>query len=205
MKLRILAMASAALLLAGCATTEKAGAAAIIGETKIPSSLVTNQVNEVRVDIENTSLELLQDLPTMTLLSQMVIDRLVLEEILKVAVADMNIEVTDAEVGEYRDFVFRNYGEAEVKAQLASRNGVAEKYVDAYMYDILVQRDIMNELAPGMPEQVQAAALYKFLSGIAEDLRVEVSPRYGTWNSEVMQSVLGENFLSTTNATQQAQ
>ncbi len=205
MKLRILAMASAALLLAGCATTEKAGAAAVIGETKIPSSVVTNQVNEVRVDIENTSLELLQDLPTMTLLSQMVIDRLVLEEILKVAVADMNIEVTDAEVGEYRDFVFRNYGEAEVKAQLASRNGVAEKYVDAYMYDILVQRDIMNELAPGMPEEVQAAALYKYLSGIAEDLRVEVSPRYGTWNSEVMQSVLGENFLSTTNATQQAQ
>ncbi len=198
-------MASAALLLAGCATTEKAGAAAIIGETKIPSSVVTNQVNEVRVDIENTSLELLPDLPTMTLLSQMVIDRLVLEEILKVAVADMNIEVTDAEVGEYRDFVFRNYGEAEVKAQLASRNGVAEKYVDAYMHDILVQRDIMNELAPGMPEEVQAAALYKFLSGIAEDLRVEVSPRYGTWNSEVMQSVLGENFLSTTNATQQAQ
>lgn len=205
MKLRILAMASAALLLAGCATTEKAGAAAIIGETKIPSSLVTNQVNEVRVDIENTSLELLQDLPTMTLLSQMVIDRLVLEEILKVAVADMNIEVTDAEVGEYRDFVFRNYGEAEVKAQLASRNGVAEKYVDAYMYDILVQRDIMNELAPGMPEEVQAAALYKYLSGIAKDLKVEVSPRYGTWDSEVMQSVLGENFLSTTNATQQAQ
>lgn len=205
MKLRILAMASAALLLAGCATTEKAGAAAIIGETKIPSSLVTNQVNEVRVDIENTSLELLQDLPTMTLLSQMVIDRLVLEEILKVAVADMNIEVTDAEVGEYRDFVFRNYGESEVKAQLASRNGVAEKYVDAYMYDILVQRDIMNELAPGMPEEVQAAALYKYLSGIAKDLKVEVSPRYGTWDSEVMQSVLGENFLSTTNATQQAQ
>lgn len=205
MKLRILAMASAALLLAGCATTEKAGAAAVIGETKIPSSVVTNQVNEVRVDIENTSLELLQDLPTMTLLSQMVIDRLVLEEILKVAVADMNIEVTDAEVGEYRDFVFRNYGEAEVKAQLASRNGVAEKYVDAYMHDILVQRDIMNELAPGMPEEVQAAALYKYLSGIAEDLRVEVSPRYGTWDSEVMQSVLGENFLSTTNATQQAQ
>lgn len=205
MKLRILAMASAALLLAGCATTEKAGAAAIIGETKIPSSLVTNQVNEVRVDIENTSLELLQDLPTMTLLSQMVIDRLVLEEILKVAVADMNIEVTDAEVGEYRDFVFRNYGEAEVKAQLASRNGVAEKYVDAYMYDILVQRDIMNDLAPGMPEEVQAAALYKYLSGIAKDLKVEVSPRYGTWDSEVMQSVLGENFLSTTNATQQAQ
>ncbi len=205
MKLRILAMASAALLLAGCATTEKAGAAAVIGETKIPSSVVTNQVNEVRVDIENTSLELLQDLPTMTLLSQMVIDRLVLEEILKVAVADMNIEVTDAEVGEYRDFVFRNYGEAEVKAQLASRNGVAEKYVDAYMHDILVQRDIMDELAPGMPEEVQAAALYKYLSGIAEDLRVEVSPRYGTWDSEVMQSVLGENFLSTTNATQQAQ
>lgn len=205
MKLRVLAIASAAVLLAGCATTDKAGAAAIIGETKIPSSVVTTQVNEVRVDIENTSLELLQDLPTMTLLSQMVIDRLVLEEILKAAVVDMGVKVTDAQVVEYRDFVFRNYGEEEVKAQLATRNGVAAKYVDTYMYDILLQREIMNKLAPGMPEEVQAAALYKYLSGIAKELNVEVSPRYGKWDPEAMQSVLGENYLSTTNETSVAQ
>ena len=205
MKSRILAIASAAVLLAGCGVTDKAGAAAIIGETKIPSSQVTTLVNEVRVDIENTSVELLQDLPTMTLLSQMVIDRLVLEEILKAAVADMNIKVTDAQVVEYRDFVFRNYGEEAVKAQLATRNGVAAKYVDTYMYDILVQREIMNQLAPGMPEQVQAAALYKYLSGIADKLQVEVSPRYGKWDSQVMQTTLGENFLSTTNSAELAQ
>ena len=59
MKSRILAIASAAVLLAGCGVTDKAGAAAIIGETKIPSSQVTTLVNEVRVDIENTSVELL--------------------------------------------------------------------------------------------------------------------------------------------------
>ena len=205
MKVRILVIATAAALLAGCTTTDKAGAAAIVGETKIPSSLVTTQVNEVRVDIENTPPEYLQDLPTMTLLSQMVIDRLVLDEILKAAIKDLNIEVTDAELGEYRDFVFRNYGEPEVKAQLATRNGVAAKYVDGYIYAIMVQRAIMDELAPGMPEEVQSAALYKYLSGIAEKLTVEVSPRYGTWDSEVMQTVLGENFLSTTNAPAQVQ
>lgn len=204
-KVRILAIATVAALLAGCATTDKAGAAAIVGGTKIPSSLVSTQVNEARIDIENTPPEYLQDLPTMTLLSQMVIDRLVLEEILKFAITDLKIEVTDAQLGEYRDFVFRNYGEPEVKAQLATRNGVAEKYVDGYIYAIMVQREIMDELAPGMPEQVQSAALYKYLSGIADELKVEVSPRYGTWNSEVMQTVLGENFLSTSNELQQVQ
>lgn len=198
MKFRILAIASAALLVASCGVADNAGAAAVIGDQKIASSQVAQEVNEVRADIESTPLELLQDIPTMTMLSQMIIDRLVLEEILVKAVKDLEIDISDSDVATYRDTVFRNYGEAEVKAQLASRNGLAAKYVDNFMYDIMVQREIMDILAPGMSEEIQAAALYKYLSGIAIKQGVEVSPRYGTWDLETMRTSLGENYLSTT-------
>lgn len=198
MKVRILAIASAALLIASCGVADKAGAAAVVGGNVIAESTVTEQVNQARTDLENTSLDLLQNIPTMSLLSQMVIDRLVLEEILKYAVADLEISISDSDVANYRDTVFRNYGEAEVKAQLVSQNGLAQKYVDNFMYDIMVQREIMDVLAPGMNEQIQAAALYKYLSGIAKDKEVEVSPRYGVWDPETMRTTLVDNFLSTT-------
>ncbi len=205
MKVRILALATAALLLTGCSVTDKAGAAAVVGETQIPATVVTNQVNLVRSQIENTPLELLQDIPGLALLSQMVVDRLVLEEVLAVAVTELEINITDAQVAEYRDSVFRNYGEAEVTAQLASRNGLAAEYIDDFMYDIMVQREIMDILTPGQVEEIQSAALYKYLSGIAADLGVEVAPRYGVWDPLTMQTATGENYLSTTKVEEQVQ
>lgn len=205
MKVRILALATAALLLTGCSVTDKAGAAAVVGDSQIPAAMVSDQVNLVRTQIENTPVELLQDIPGLALLSQMIVDRLVLEEVLAVAVQDLEIEITDAQVAEYRDSVFRNYGEAEVTAQLASRNGLAAEYIDDFMYDIMVQREIMDILTPGQVEEIQAAALYKYLSGIAEDLGVEVAPRFGVWDPQTMQTAAGENYLSTTTVVEQIQ
>jgi len=196
-KLRVIAVLSAALLTTSCSFTDKAGAAAIVGGKTIQASQVTEQVNIVRVEIENTPFELIQEVPSMTMLSRMIVDRLVLEEILEYAIDDLNINITPAQVADYRDTVFRNYGELEVKAQLASRNGLSSGQIDQFMYDILVQREIMDLLTPGMSEQIQAAALYKYLSGLATKYGVEVEPRYGIWDPETMQSTIIDTYLST--------
>ena len=200
MKVRILAIAASALLIASCGVTDRAGAAAIVGGHKISSADVAAQVKEVRFDIEHTNPELLQTIPTEALMSQMIIDRLVLEEILTYASKDMNINISDAEVAAYRTDVFAQYGEDEVKAQLATQNGLASKYVDDFMYDILVQTEIMNRLAPGLDQQTQAESLFKYLSEIVAEQSVEVSPRYGSWDPETMRTVLGDTLLSTTTA-----
>jgi nicotinamide mononucleotide adenylyltransferase len=199
-KVRILAIAASALLIASCGVTDRAGAAAIVGGHKISSADVAAQVKEVRFDIEHTNPELLQTIPTEALLSQMIIDRLVLEEILSYAAKDMNVNISDAEVASYRTDVFTQYGEDAVKAQLATQNGLAGKYVDDFMYDILVQTEIMNRLAPGQSQEVQAPALFKYLSEIVAKHSVEVSPRYGSWDPQTMRTVLGDTFLSTTTA-----
>lgn len=198
MKVRVLAIATAALLLSSCGLADRAGTAAIVGGNKITSATVAKQVKEVRYDIEHTKPELLQSIPTEALMSQMVIDRLVLEEILTYAVKDMNVDISDADIAAYRDGVFSQYGEEAVKAQLATQNGLAAKYVDNFMYDIMAQTDIMNKLAPGQDQQVQAVALFKYLSGIVAEKGVEVSPRYGTWDPQSMRTVLGDTLLSTT-------
>ncbi len=200
MKVRILAIAASALLIASCGVTDRAGAAAIVGGQKISSADVAAQVKEVRFDIEHTNPELLQTIPTEALMSQMIIDRLVLEEILTYAVKDLNIKISDAEVAAYRTDVFTQYGEDEVKAQLATQNGLANKYVDDFMYDILVQTEIMNRLAPGQAQEVQAPALFQYLSEIVAKNSVEVSPRYGSWDPQTMRTVLGDTLLSTTTA-----
>ena len=56
----------------------------------------------------------------------------------------------------------------------------------------------MNELATGTSEQIQSAVLYKYLSVLANQYGVEVSPRYGIWDPNTMQSTISETYLSTT-------
>ena len=64
MKVRILAIAASAFLIASCGVTDRAGAAAIVGGQKISSADVAAQVKEVRFDIEHADPQLLQTIPT---------------------------------------------------------------------------------------------------------------------------------------------
>lgn len=195
---RVLVALTAVLLTAGCSFGGNAGAAAVVGDKQISAKEVASHVNTVRTEIEHTNPELLQDVPGMTQISRMVVDRLILEEILGFAANDMKIKISDAQVAEYRETIFRNYGEEAIVAQLSSRNGVQRADVDSFMYDILLQREIMAQIAPGMPEEIQAPALYKYLSGIVQKQGVKVSPRYGSWDPQTMQTAANENYLSTT-------
>lgn len=195
---RVLVAVTAVLLTAGCSFGSNAGAAAVVGGKQISSSDVADHVNTARNEIENTNPEFLQDVPGMAQISRMVVDRLILEEILAHAQKKLDIKISDADVAAYREEVFRNYGEEAVVAQLLSRNGVQRADVDKFMHDIMLQREIMALLAPGMPEEIQAPALYKYLSGIVTEQGVDVSPRYGSWDPESMQTAANENYLSTT-------
>ena len=195
---RVLVALGAVVLTAGCSFGGDAGAAAVVGGKDIKASEVASHVDAVRHQIENSDPEVINDIPGMTLISRMIVDRLILEDILSYAAKDLDITISNADVAIYRDNIYKAYGEEAIKGQLLTSQGVRHEDVDKFMYDIMLQKTIIATLAPGQPESIGAPVLYKYLSTIVEKQGVKVAPRYGSWDPLTMQTAANENFLSTT-------
>ena len=198
MKLRaITAVLLGALLLTGCSTDGKlAGSAAVINGKAIPQSEVTKQVNEARMQIEHTDPANIQQVPSLTQISQRVVERLILANILAEAVKSNNIDISKTDVATFRDGVFAQYGKDKIEAQLVSQNGTSASHIDEFMYQVLAQRAIMQKLAPTADQTTQTQTLYTFLSGVSDDLGVRLNPRYGKWDSTNLLSIPGDFELS---------
>jgi outer membrane murein-binding lipoprotein Lpp len=191
------AVAFSAVLLSGCSTDGKlSGSAAVVNGQAIPQTEVTKQVNEARMQIEQTNPADIPKVPTLIEISQRVVDRLILKQVLAEAVKRENIDISKSDVATFRDGVFAQYGQDKIEAQLVSQNGVAASHVDEFMYQIMAQRAIMQKLAPGSDQTTQSKTLYRFLSSISNDLGTRLNPRYGEWDPNNMTSVPGDLELS---------
>lgn len=197
-KLRaIAAIAVSAALMTACSTdTKLAGSAAVINGQEITQSEVTKQVNEARMQIEQTDPAQIPQVPTLIELSQRVVDRLILNAILTEVVQREDIVISKAEIAAFRDEVFAQYGKDAIEAQLVSQNGVAAQYVDQFMYQIMVQRALMKKLAPDSDETTQSKTLYRYLSKVSDEIGTRLNPRYGEWDPNNVTSVPGDLELS---------
>jgi len=198
LKLRaVIAVLASAVLLTGCSTNGKlAGSAAVFNDQTIPMSEVTKQVNEARMQIERTDPASISKVPTLTEISQRVVERLILVNILTEATKRENINISKSDVATFRDSVFAQYGKDKIEAQLVSQNGVSASHVDEFIYLIMVQQAIMRKLAPVADQTTQTKTLYDFLSAVSKDLGTRLNPRYGTWDPKNLSSVPGDLVLS---------
>ncbi len=197
-KIRVLAVtAIAALTLTACGSGQQlSGAAAVVGDVRIPQSAVTDQVSKARADIEKLPKDAVQQVPTLVLLGAMNVDRLVLDEILKTALSKKTVTVTPVEISTFRDSIYAQYGKDAVQQQLLTQNGVPIESVDDFMYEILAQQKLMAVLAPSGDQNAQVDALNKYMAQTSNDVGVQLSPRYGEWNPNKMMSAAGDITLS---------
>jgi len=197
-KIRVLAgVAVVAMSLTACGSGQQlSGAAAVVGDVRIPQSKVTDQVNKARADIEKLPKGSVQQVPTLVLLGAMNVDRLVLDEVLKTALANKNVTVTPVEVTTFRDSVYTQYGKDAVQQQLLSQNGVPLESVDDFMFEILAQQKLIAVLDPTGAQSAQVDALNKYMAETSNAVGVQLSPRYGEWNPNKMMSAPGDITLS---------
>lgn len=198
MKLRSLAtLVLGVAVLTGCSDSPKlAGSAVVINGKVIPASTVADRVDKVRAQIQVTDPSLINEVPSLIQLNQRAVDHFVLDALLEEVVAREGIKVTDRDVAAYRDDVFAQYAKETIEAQLASQNAVPADDVDGFMYEILVQRALMEKLAPGADKQTRNLALFDYLTKLSKELNVELNPRFGTWDPSNLISTPGDQTLA---------
>jgi hypothetical protein len=184
-------------VLTGCSDSPKlAGSAVVINGKVIPASAVADRVDKVRAQIQITDPSLINEVPSLIQLNQRAVDHFVLDALLEEVVAREGIKVTDRDVAAYRDEVFAQYAKETIEAQLASQNAVPADDVDGFMYEILVQRALMEKLAPGADKQTRNLALFDYLTKLSQELNVELNPRFGTWDPSNLKSTPGDQTLA---------
>jgi hypothetical protein len=184
-------------VLTGCSDSLKlAGSAVVINGKVIPASAVADRVDKVRAQIQITDPSLINEVPSLIQINQRAVDHFVLDALLEEVVAREGIKITDRDVAAYRDDVFAQYAKETIEAQLASQNAVPADDVDGFMYEILVQRALMEKLAPGADKQTRNLALFDYLTKLSQELNVELNPRFGTWDPSNLISTPGDQTLS---------
>jgi len=197
-KLRLLTVSVlSAIALAGCADTPKlAGSAAIVNGNAITSAQVSERVDKVRTQIQVTDPALLQEIPSLVQINQRVVDHFILVSLISEVVAREEIKITEIQVANYRDEIFAQYTQAAIEGQLVSRNAVPADDVDGFMYEILVQRTLMEKIAPGADTQTRTNALIDYFTNLSQEIGVELNPRFGTWDPNNLKSTPGDSTLA---------
>ena len=198
MKLRLVAtMVLGVAVLTGCSDSPKlAGSAVVVNGKVIPASAVSERVDKVRAQIQVTDPSLIREVPSLIQINQRAVDHFVLVSLLEEVVAREGINITDLDVAAYRDEVFAQYAQETIEAQLVSQNAVPADDVNGFMYEIMVQRILMEKPSPGADIQTQYAAKTDYLTSLSEELGVELNPRFGKWDPDNLISTPGDKTLA---------
>jgi hypothetical protein len=184
-------------VLSGCSDSPKlAGSAVVINGKVIPASAVAERVDRVRAQIQVTDPALISEVPSLLQINQRAVDHFVRAALFEEVVAREGIKVTERDVAAYRDEVFAQYAQETIEAQLVSQNAVPADDVNGFMYEIMVQRILMEKLAPGADNQTQFVAMTDYLSALSEELGVELNPRFGKWDPDNLISTPGDKTLA---------
>ena len=198
MKLRLVAtLILGVAVLSGCSDSPKlAGSAAIVNGKVIPASAVADRADKVRAQIQVTDPSLISEVPSLIQINQRSVDHFVRASLFEEAAAREGIEITDRDVSEYKDEVFAQYSKESIEAQLVSQNAVPADELDDFMREILLQRALMEKLAPGAANQTQFLAMTDYLTSLSAELGVELNPRFGKWDASNLISNPGDESLA---------
>ena len=198
MKLRLVAtLILGVAVLTGCSDSPKlAGSAVVINGKVVSASAVAERVDKVRAQIQVTEPALMSEIPSLVQINQRAVDHFIRASLFEEAVAREGIKVTDRDVASYRDEVFTQYSQESVEAQLLTQNAVPAEKVDEFMREIMIQRILMEKLAPGADNQTQFVAMTDYLTALSDELGVELNPRFGTWDPSNLISTPGDETLA---------
>lgn len=174
------AVAAAALLGLG-ACGSKAGAAAVVGGTRISEASISSLVQEAQAGER----KLKRPVTPVEQASTAALNWQVRMIIVDAAAKKMSITATKTEVDEIVNKAYQEYGKDEVIAQLAS-NGFPESQIPAYARLTLLQSKVSQAVMKGEQDQAAQERLATFWQTLAGDMKVEIAPRFGTWNNDII-------------------
>ena len=188
----VLSTVLCAVVLSGCATPVKAGAAAVVGDERVPTSSVEATTTSVR---EQAQEEDLGELDGATL-NRITVERAI-RSLLTAELAEREgVSVTEGEVD---DYLARSCAGRVSSSTSTHEHGVPSTELRGEVRDFLLRQKVGEELVEGTGpevEQERGAAVSEAFVALAEEIGVSVSPRYGTWDAQTVSILPGEGDLS---------
>ncbi|MCX2185098.1 SurA N-terminal domain-containing protein [Streptomyces sp. SKN60] len=177
---------AAAPLLTACGSDAHPGAAAVVGGQRIDVSSLQAQVADVRT-AQQASPNAEQLIRETGDLSRQKLHDMIFDRVARKVGEDNGVTVSRAEVQQARsDFVRQSGGEQQMATALLQQRGVAPDQID----DVARRAVLMNKIASKLgitntPEGQKK--LTEAFSKASKELKIDVNPRYGSWDDEKIQ------------------
>ncbi len=173
-------------LLAGCGP-ELAGSAAVVGQDRVTDTQLSDQVATVTAAL---------GIQTSAKANQVVLDRLIRQELYNALATKIGVTVTDGEVQKFLDETVAQVGGQKALEDQLLQSGVPNTEIFSFARTFLQQRAIVAQIAPGKSEQEQGQVLGVAVIALSKELDTRVSPRFGTWDSARLSVGAPPNDLS---------
>ncbi|MEE4493412.1 MULTISPECIES: SurA N-terminal domain-containing protein [unclassified Streptomyces] len=181
------ALLAAAPLLAACGSQAHPGAAALVGGDRITVATVQGQVADVR-QAQDSSKQAAQITNQSGQLVRAKLHGLILDRVLDKASADAGVTVSRAEIQQMRQSAVAQYkGEAGLRAAVLQERWIAPDQIDAFLREQVQLNKLGQALGADPTTPAGTKVLGDALTKASKSLKVDVNPRFGTWNNQQIQ------------------
>lgn len=182
--------AAVGLAVSGCGQVQ-AGAAALVGDQRIAVDELSQSVDATEQAASENQLRI----SDRNALVRGVLSREITDRILQEAAARAGISVTRGDVDQQ---IAELGGRQRLEMQALRSAAVPPDQLREYVRNQIIQQRLAESVADGDGgRQAQQTALAKHLRGVAGDMGVTVSPRYGNFNAQQLAVTEGQSRLST--------
>lgn len=172
-------LASAALLASACAG-QQAGSAATLGDSRISDVQLTDVVQEI-LAAQGKPVDSADEVLTAEALSRMIVIDLV------DALAEREgVVVSQGAIDQELTAYINQVGGEDAMVNTFVQQGVAPSQIEDVIRLSLSAEKLGVALAPDAEADVQSQVVYDAAVALSEELGVEVSPRYGTWDPSTL-------------------
>jgi len=181
-----------AMLISACGASE-AGSAASISGVKISEAVLADALVDLSNEVSATELGISDAELTLE-----VLNRLVISELIRQVGEEAQITVSETEVAAERSRVIKDFGSEAALIQAGLQQAIAPSLINSVFEISLYVTKIGQNLEPTGSQADQTSAFESFLFSFIETADIQVSPRYGTWDSTRAAVVAPENPLVNT-------
>lgn len=184
-------MLAAGLVVAGAAISgcspNLAGSAAVVGDVRISDEQLTQEAQQV-----TSALQIDQS----DRVNQVILDRMIRQIIFNEMAAEQGIDITQGQLDQFiADTAKQLGGETQLENQLM-QSGVPGPAIQSFAKTYLQQQALAQKLAPGKTADQQGQALGETAMQISQAMNTQVSPRFGTWDTDNLSVGAVPNDLS---------
>ncbi|MFD0338118.1 SurA N-terminal domain-containing protein [Streptomyces sp. NPDC127117] len=181
------ALLAGAPLLTACGGEAHPGAAAVVGGDRIEVSTLQSQVAAVR-EAQRDSKDAAQLIDKSGQLSRAKLHGLIFDRVLDRAAHDAGVSVSRNEIQQMRRAaVAQSGGEERLRTAMLQQSWVAPDQIDAVLREQVQLTKLAQALGADLQQPAGQQAVGEALGKASKALRVDVNPRYGSWDNKQAQ------------------